>query len=158
MARSLKVVFRSDVRGIAQAGEVKMVSPGYARNFLFPRQLAFPATERSLRQWETERQGFLAKASRLRQESEGLAQKLEGTSCTVTAKAGPEGRLFGSVTRQEIVEALAKEGITLDKRAILLPEPIKQIGTTVVSIRLHTGIQTQLKVNVTPEAMQNPSL
>src|SRR5579864_5433333 len=103
MARSLKVVFRSDVRGIAQAGDVKQVSPGYARNYLFPRQLAFPAHPAALRQWETERQGTLAKAAHARQESQNLAQRLEALACTVTAKAGPEGRLFGSISRQEIV-------------------------------------------------------
>src|SRR5215467_5106752 len=102
----MKVVFRSDVRGIAQAGDVKNVSSGYARNFLFPRQLAFPATDGSLRQWETERQGTLAKVSRLREQSQSLSQKIEAVTLSLKAKASPEGRLFGSVGRAEIAAAL----------------------------------------------------
>ena len=87
MSNSLKVVFRSDVRGIAQAGDVKNVAPGYARNFLFPRKLAFPATEGSLKQWETERQGTLVKVSRLREASQTLAQKIEALTVSVTVSA-----------------------------------------------------------------------
>src|SRR5438477_10473216 len=100
MAHTLKVVFRSDVRGIAEAGDVKNVSSGYARNFLFPRQLAFPAAGGALRQWESERQGTLAKATRIRGEVQALAQKMEALTLTIPAKASPEGRLFGSVGRQ----------------------------------------------------------
>src|SRR5580704_6948634 len=100
MPSSLKVVFRSDIRGIAKAGDVKNVSSGYARNFLFPRKLAFPASDGALRQWETERQGTLAKAARLRTDTESVAQKIEALACTISAKASDEGRLFGSVSRQ----------------------------------------------------------
>ncbi len=153
MARSLKVVFRSDVRGIAQAGDVKMVSPGYARNYLFPRELAFPATDSAMRQWETERQGTLAKASHKREANQDLAKKVEATTCTISAKASAEGRLFGSVSRQEILDAMKKEGIDLDKQAVLLPEPIKQAGLAAVTIRLGSGVQALLKVNVVAEGL-----
>lgn len=151
MARSLKVVFRGDVRGIAQAGDVKMVSPGYARNFLFPRKLAFPASEAALRQWDTERQGTLAKVARGREQSQVLAQQIEAASCTIPVKARSDGHLFGSVNRQEIVAALAQQGVVLEKRAILLSEPIRQVGPTQVSVRLKAGQQVSLKVNVVPE-------
>jgi large subunit ribosomal protein L9 len=151
MADSVKVVFRSDVRGIAQAGDVKNVSAGYARNFLLPRKLAFLATAGKLRQWDTERQGTLAKASRLREETQTIAQKIEAVTCTIPAKASAEGRLFGSVSRQEIQAALAKEGVTLDKRAIALGEPLKQVGLANVPVHLGSGVQAQLKVNVVPE-------
>ncbi len=152
MANSVKVVFRSDVRGIAQAGDVKNVSAGYARNYLFPRKLAFPATTGTLRQWETERQGTLAKALRQRDDAQSLAQRIEALSCTISAKASAEGRLFGSVSRQEIHQALAKEGITIDKRAIALGEPIKQVGVATVPVNLGSGVQAQLKVTVAAEA------
>jgi large subunit ribosomal protein L9 len=151
MANSLKVVFRSDVRGIAQAGDVKNVSAGYARNFLFPRKLAFQASEGALRQWETERQGTLAKAARRREGSQTLAQKIEALACTITAKASTEGRLFGSVSRQEIKESLAKEGIALDRRSIELAEPLKQVGPATVPIHLGNGVVAQLKVTVVGE-------
>ena len=151
MANSIKVVFRSDVRGIAQAGEVKNVSPGYARNFLFPRQLAFLASKGLLRQWETERQGTLAKASKLREDKQTIGARIEAITCTITAKASAEGRLFGSVSRQEIREALVKEGITLDRRAIELREPLKQVGLATIPVHLGSGVQAQLKVNVIAE-------
>jgi len=151
MPHALKVVFRSDVRGIAQAGDVKNVSAGFARNYLFPRKLAFPASETMLRQWETERQGALAKATRLREESQTLAQKIEAITCTLTAKAGGEGRLFGSVGRQEIAEALVKEGLKVDKRMISLSEPIKTVGASTVTVRLGGGVQAPLKLNVVAE-------
>jgi large subunit ribosomal protein L9 len=119
MANSVKVVFRSDVRGIAQAGDVKNVSSGYARNYLFPRKLAFPASDSALRQWETERQGTLAKAAHNRQEAQAVAQRIDAVTCTITARVGDENRLFGSVGRAEILQALAKEGIQVDKGSIL---------------------------------------
>jgi len=151
VAHSLKVVFQADVRGIAHAGDVKTVSPGYARNYLFPRKLAFPATESALRQWESVRQGTLAKAARLREDLQTLAQKIESLACTVAAKSSPEGKLFGSVGRQDILDALLKQGVKLDKRAVMLPKPIKQTGTTTVQVQLASGVQAKLAVHVTPE-------
>src|SRR5450755_396125 len=136
MANSLKVVFRSDVRGIAQAGDVKNVSAGYARNFLFPRKLAFAANAGALKQWETERAGTLAKATRSREDKQSVASRVEAVTCTISAKASAEGRLFGSVGRSDIREALVKEGITLDRRAIELVEPLKQVGLSTVPVHL----------------------
>ena len=157
MARSFKVVFRSDVRGIAQAGDVKAVSPGYARNYLFPRHLAFPATDAALRQWETERQGWIAKATRLREQAQAFAAQLEAVTCTITAKTGTEGRLFGSVNRQEIVDALAKANLNVDKRTVELAEPIKQVGSYTVAVRLHSGLLAQVKVQVVAEEEPTPN-
>ena len=151
MAHSLKVVFRSDVRGIARAGDVKNVSPGYARNFLFPRQLAFPATGGALRQWDTERQGTLAKAAKRREDTQSVAQKIEALTLTITAKASDEGRLFGSVTRQEIKDTLSKEGVAVDRRMIELAEPIKQTGPVTIPVHLGNGVQAQLKITVVRE-------
>jgi large subunit ribosomal protein L9 len=149
VARNLKVVFQSDVRGIAQAGDVKMVSPGYARNYLFPRDLAFPATDAALKQWETVRQGTLAKAQRRRETAQAQAQQIEALSVTMTAKASPEGKLFGSVGRQDIREALKAQGVTVEKGAIQLTKPIKQVGSSVLKVQLSSGVQANLTVNVT---------
>jgi len=151
MAHSVKVVFRSDVRGIAHAGDVKSVSPGYARNFLYPRKLAFPAADGALRQWETERQGTLAKAAKRREESQTVAQKIEALALTIPAKASDEGRLFGSVTRQTVQNALAKEGVTIDRRMIELPEPIKHTGPATVPVHLGNGVQANLNITVVGE-------
>lgn len=151
MARNVKVVFRADVRGIAQAGEVKTVSPGYARNYLFPQNLAFPATPSALRQWETERQGVLAHALRLREESQGVGQRIDALAITLTAKVGHEGQLFGSIGRQVILEALAKEGITIEKAALLMDGPIKSTGPQAIQVRLSGGVQATLKLTVVAE-------
>lgn len=152
MANSLKVVFRADVRGIAQAGDVKTVSPGYARNYLFPRHLAFPATGQALKQWETERQGAMAKAAKKRDDAASLAQRIDALTITLSAKVGQDGHLFGSVGRQELSAALAKEGITVDKRAVELADPIRQTGLATVPVRVGAGVLAQLKVNVVAAA------
>lgn len=146
---NLKVVFKADIHGIAKAGDVKNVSPGYARNYLFPRELAFPATETALKQWETVRQGTLAKAARKREAAQSIAEKVQAVSLSFTVKTSVEGRLFGSVGRQEIVEELAKQGITVDKQAVVLPKPIKQLGPTTVAVKLPSGIEAKLNVTVT---------
>jgi len=151
MARNVKVVFRADVRGIAQAGEIKTVAPGYARNYLFPHALAFPATPAALRQWETERQGVLAHAERLRAESKAVGQRIDNLAVSITAKVGHEGQLFGSVGRQDLLDALAKEGITIEKAALLLDAPIRSTGTHAVPVRLSGGVQAVFKVTVVGE-------
>jgi large subunit ribosomal protein L9 len=151
MANSLKVVFKSDIRGIAKAGDVKNVSSGYARNFLFPRKLAFPASDGAMRQWETERQGTLTKAAKLRDDAQSLAQNIEALALTLSAKSSDEGRLFGSITRQEIKDALAKEGIKVDRRTIELVEPIKQTGPITVPVHLGNGVTAQLKITIVGE-------
>ncbi len=151
MPSSVKVVFKASVRGIAQAGDVKSVSAGFARNFLFPRKLAFPAIEGALRQWETQRQGTLAKADKERTDSEGIAQKIDGITLTIPAKSSDEGRLFGSVTKMEIKAALSKEGIQVDRRMIELREPLKQTGTVTVPVQLGHGVTAQLKITVVGE-------
>ena len=151
MAHSLKVVFRSDIRGIARAGDVKNVSPGYARNFLFPRKLAFPASDGAMRQWETERQGTLTKAAKLRDDTQSVAQNIEALTLTITAKSSDEGRLFGSVTRQEIKDALSKEGIQVDRRTIELVAPLKQTGPATVPVHLGHGVTAQLKITIVGE-------
>lgn len=151
MAHSVQVVFRSDVRGIAQAGDVKNVSSGYARNYLFPRKLAFPASDSLLRQWETERQGTMAKAARVREAAQSLAERLEALTCSITAKASAEGKLFGSVGAPDIVAALAKEGLTIDKKDVVLPQHIKQVGPATVTVHVGAGTQASLKINVVPE-------
>ena len=116
-------------------------------------QSGFSGDAERLKQWETERQGTLAKAAHRRDEAQTLAQKIESTPCVITAKVGEEGKLFGSVGRQEIVDALAKAVLSLDKHAVLLDNPIKQAGSTTVPVRLSGGLQAQLKVDIVPEAV-----
>jgi large subunit ribosomal protein L9 len=151
VAKNLKVVFKSEIRGIAKAGDVKMVSPGYARNYLFPRRLAFAATDAAIRQWDTVRQGTIAKTERQSSSAQELAQKIEAASVSVAVKAGADGRLFGSVGRQDIAAELARQGLKVEKHAVALPQPIKQVGTSIVIVQLGAGIQAKLNVTVTAE-------
>ncbi len=149
---NMKVVFKADIHGIAKAGDVKNVSPGFARNYLFPRGLAFSANDAALKQWETVRQGTMAKAQRKREAAQSLAEKVQAAPVAITVKASAEGRIFGSVGRQEIVQALAKQGVTVDKHAIALVKPIKELGTTVVPVKLPSGVVAKLNVTVTAQS------
>lgn len=158
MARNVKVVFRADVRGIAQAGDVKTVSPGYARNYLFPHQLAFPATPSALRQWETERTGVLAHAERLREESKAVGQRIDALTVTIVAKVSHEGHLFGSVGRADLMAELEKENIKIEKAALLMDGPIKAIGSHAIPVRLSGGVQATLKVNVVAEEQKESTV
>ncbi len=151
MPSSMKVVFRTDVRGIAKAGDVKKVASGYARNFLLPRNLAFLATDGTLKQWDTERQGTLAKVAKLRTDAESVASRIDALALSINAKSSDEGRLFGSITKMEIKNALAKEGVTVDRRSIELREPIKQTGLVTVPVQLGNGVTAQLKITVVGE-------
>jgi len=115
----LKVIFREDIARVGSAGETKNVSDGYARNFLFPKQLALPATEANLKRWESESK---VREVRLRQDMESarnIATQLENASIQLTARAGREGHLFGSITSQMIAEALLQKGFSIDKKNIL---------------------------------------
>ena len=151
MARPIKVVFRSDVRGVAQAGDVKAVAAGFARNYLLPRNIAFVATPSALRQWETERHVVLTHAVKLRADVQALAEKLDGMTVTLTAKVSPEGALFGSINRNDILAALEKQNYTVEKGALLLDAPIKSVGIHSVILRLGSGVSATLKVEVVGE-------
>ena len=150
MARPIKVVFRSDVRGVAQAGDVKAVAAGFARNYLLPRNIAFVATPSALRQWETERHVVLTHAVKLRADVQALAEKLDGMTVTLTAKVSPEGALL-SINRNDILAALEKQNYTVEKGALLLDAPIKSVGIHSVILRLGSGVSATLKVEVVGE-------
>lgn len=148
---AVKVIFLQDVKGQGKQGEIKDVSEGYARNYLLPRKLAVEATEgnlKTLRAREAQKQREAEE--RLRQAQE-LAAKLNGMVVEIYAKSGENGRLFGAVTGKQIAEALAAQGIQLDKRKIELEEPIRQPGTVTVTVRLHPEVVTNLRVRVLPQ-------
>ncbi len=125
----MKVIFQQDVRGQGKKGEMKEVSDGYARNFLFPKNLAVAATADNLNAMKLKEKAKAAQAAKERAEALENAKKLEQVEVKVLAKAGSNGRLFGSVTSKEIAEALeAQHGITIEKNKIVQPEPIKTFG------------------------------
>lgn len=146
-----QVILRTDVADLGRAGEVVEVKPGYARNYLIPQGLAYSASEGSVSRLEGERQQAQLSVDRQKSRAEGLAAELEGRSVSFKVKAGEEGRLFGSVTTGDIAEQLASEGVTIDRRDIMLEEPIKELGVFRVPVRLHADVRPELTVWVVAE-------
>ncbi|MBQ1410115.1 MAG: 50S ribosomal protein L9 [Oscillospiraceae bacterium] len=145
----MKVILLQDIRGQGKKGEMINVSDGYARNFLFPRKLAQEATADNVNTMRMNDKAKQEKEQRAREEAAALSAKLREMTLAVYAKGGGAGRLFGSVTSQEISDALkAQEGIELDKRKIVIEDAIKSVGAYTVKIKLGFGIDAPLKVEV----------
>ena len=146
----MKVILLQDVRGQGKKGEMINVSDGYARNFLFPRKLAQEATADNINTMRMNDKAKKEKEQRAREEAAALSAKLRELTLSVLAKGGGAGRLFGSVTSQEISDALKEqEGIDLDRRKIVIDDSIKTVGLYTVKVKLGFGIDAPLKVDVT---------
>jgi len=150
----MEVILQEDVPNLGDMGDVVRVKGGYARNFLLPRGLAVEANRRNLGIMEHQRRVVAAKVERQRKIGETLAQQLAAVTLTVTARAGEEGRLFGSVTNMDIERLLRDRGFAIERRRILLEVPIKTLGTYTVSIQLGRDLQSAITVTVEPEAEQ----
>ena len=147
----IELILRQNVPSLGQAGDLVRVKPGYARNFLLPHGLAFEATEGNKKRIAAETKARDAVAAAERGAAEAFALQLQAVSLSFTAKAGEDGRLFGSITTGDIAEALADKGLTVDKRKIELEHPLKHLGLHNVIVRLHPDVQADIKVNVTAE-------
>ncbi|HEY0351747.1 MAG TPA: 50S ribosomal protein L9 [Gemmatimonadales bacterium] len=147
----IEVILREDIKTLGQAGEMVRVKPGYARNYLLPQGLAYEATEGNKKRIAAETRVRSAKNQAERTEAERFAATLNGVTLTLSGKAGEEGKLFGSITSQDIAEALARQGYTVDRRRIELEHPIKSIGTHTVAVRLHPEVNAELRVSVVAE-------
>ena len=146
------VLLLKDVHGLGHAGEVKKVTDGYARNFLIPRKLATVATDVAIKQAEQHRQAASRQQIKVLTEAQAFAQVLDGVSLSFKARAGEGDRLYGSITNAHIADALAeKVGREVDKRKIDLEEPIKEIGTHAVTIRLAPEAEAKIIVVVERE-------
>lgn len=148
MATNVKVLLQSDVDNLGVGGEVVRVRAGYARNFLLPRGLALPATAGNLSRVEELKKAALSRKKQEREGAEQLAQKLSSLAISVARAVGEEGKMYGSVTAKDIADATARAGVDLDRRRITLGEPIKQLGTFQVSVKLHQDVTATLKVEV----------
>jgi len=147
----MQVILKKDIEKLGKVGEAVSVKVGYARNFLFPKKLALPATEANLKVVEREKEKTAQRQAQEKQRSEELAKKLAITSCTITVQAGEDGKLFGSVTNQDIAAAYKAEGIEIDKRKIEISEPVKEVGVFKINIKLHPEVSTEAKVWVVKE-------
>lgn len=147
----MKVILREDIEKLGKAGEVVKVADGYGRNYLIPRNLAFPANVRNMKTLEHDRRVIETRAKKARKAAEDVARSLSGMTVAISAKAGEEGKLFGAVTSRDIAEALEKAGVATDRKSIQLAEPIKQIGEYKVKVRVAAEVVPEITVNVTAE-------
>ena len=145
----MKVILLQDVKGKGKKGQMLEVSDGYARNFMLPRKLAVEATADAINTMRMNDKATQERIAREKAEAMALAQKLREMTLVVTAKGGRAGRLFGSVTNQEIADALkSKTGVTIDKRKIVIADPIKNVGTYTVTCKLGYEITAPLTVKI----------
>src|SRR5688500_14175217 len=142
----MEVILRQAVDNLGHPGDVVTVSPGFARNYLLPRGIAFAATEGNKKRISIEKARLEAAEAERRAGAEEIAKKLEEVSITFSARVGDEGKLFGSVTSADITEQLAAQGFTVEKRQIDLHEPIKALGVYRVPVRLHADVRPEIKV------------
>ena len=145
----MKVILLSDVKGQGKKGEIVNVSDGYARNFLFPRNLAQEANAQNLNSAQVRQDAAAHKKAVEKKNAEELAAQLADRGVTIQAKCGSTGRLFGAITNAEIAEALsAQTGLDIDKKKVVLQNPIKELGTYTVTLKLYAGVQTNIRLTV----------
>ena len=144
----VKVILKEDVEHLGKMGTLVEVKDGFARNFLLPNRKAVLATDKNTRELEHERKVIEIKLKKIRKEAEGLGEKIQALTLHIQVQAGEEDKLFGSVTSQDIAEALEKESVTIDKKKIMLEKPIKELGIFPVPIRLHADVIANIKVSV----------
>lgn len=147
----MKVILKKNVDKLGKVGETATVKDGYARNFLLPQGLALPATPANLKIIEQEKRRSALRQEQEKQAAQELADKINATSCTISVQAGEDGKLFGSVTNQDVAQAYKQEGISIDKKKIELPEPIKEVGVFKVEVRLHPEVIAEAKIWVVKE-------
>lgn len=144
----MKVILQEDVANLGTTGQVVNVADGYGRNYLLPRNLAVLADERNTRRTEHQQRLAAARQAKVLAAAKELATKISGTAVSIKRKAGDEDKLFGSVTNQDVQEALAAQGVEVDRRNIVLAEPIKNIGVFQVPVRVHKDVEATVKVYV----------
>jgi len=147
----MKVILIKDVASVGKAGDLVNASDGYARNFLIPRGLAKEASGKNIQGLEREREIAARKANRERKTAQELVEGLEGVTCHISRKVGQQDKLFGSVTSKDIRDALNDQGAKVDKKDIVLEEPIKTLGEFAVKIKVHPGMSATITVVVTGE-------
>lgn len=147
----MKVILKQTIESLGIIGSEVEVKKGYARNFLIPQNKAVTATPQNRKQMALEKKKIELQMAKERKLAEEMAERLQGVSCRIVAKVADEDRLYGSVTVRDIADALAEQGIEVQKRMILLSDPIKLLGTYSIPIRVYKGIKPEITVEVVPE-------
>ena len=149
----MKIILQQDIKNVGKEGEIVNVADGYARNYLFPRKLAIEAAGGALKNVQMRQALEERRGEKLKAQADQAAGKIEGKSVQITAKAGSGNRLYGSITAQDIADAIKENlGVTVDKRKIHLADPIKAMGTYTVPVKLHRDISVSLNVEVVKAA------
>lgn len=144
----MQIILTEEIKGVGRAGEIVSVKDGYGRNFLIPKKLAVPATSNNLKALEHEKKVIGDRQNKLKRGAEKVAREIEALSCSIPCQVGEEGKLFGSVTSIDIEKFLQGKGIEVDRKNILLGDPIKSLGEYAVAIKLHQDVKANLKVSV----------
>ena len=145
----MKVILKENVENLGSIGDIVKVAPGYARNFLLPKGFAIEATEKNAKALEHTKRHLEYKKNRVLEAAKQLAAKIEGITLSIAHQAGSDDRLFGAVTNMELAEQLKAQGIEIDRKRIVLAEPIKQLGDYTATVKLHPEVTAALKVSVT---------
>jgi large subunit ribosomal protein L9 len=148
----MKVILKQNVETLGKAGDLVKVADGYARNFLVPKGLAAEASSRNLKVFDHERQRIIQQADKIQKQAEEAALRLSTVTVTIARRVGEQDKLFGSVGVKDIEEALVAQGIEIEKKSVLLDEPIKALGEFPVRIKISAGVTGQIKVAVVAEA------
>jgi large subunit ribosomal protein L9 len=146
----MKVILIEPVPSLGKAGDVVQVAVGYARNFLIPKKLALESTPANMQLLERQRESFLGKVGKEKKNAQDLADKIENLSFTLARPSGENEKLFGSVTSMDLQKLLAQQGIPVDRRKILLSNPIKNLGSQTIPVKLHPEVVAQMKITVVP--------
>ncbi len=147
----MEVILKENVEALGKIGDMIRVKDGYARNFLIPKGLAIQADGRNVELLKQQREAVKKKAEKQKKEAESLRDVLENAVCSITARAGEQGKLFGSVTARDLEESLKSQGIAVDRKTICFEEPIKSLGEFTVSVKLPLSVTAKLKVVVLGE-------
>lgn len=147
----MEVILNKTIDNLGLEGDIVNVKPGYARNFLIPQQMAMPVSKQNLARLQQEKDAIESRLERERKDAEALSGKLSGITIEIARRVGDDDRLFGSVTSADIAEKLAAKGITVDRRAIVLNDPIKSLGETRIGVKVGFQMTTEIIVQVIPE-------
>lgn len=147
----MQVILREDIDNLGKIGDLVKVADGYARNFLVPKKKAIEATPKNVHAMDHAKKMVSDRLRRLKKEAAADADRIKALAITIKAKAGEEGKLFGSVTSMDIAEAMKAQGVVVDKRKIVLDEPIKRLGDHTITVKLHADVTADFKLSVVAE-------
>jgi large subunit ribosomal protein L9 len=148
----IKVILEKDIPNLGVAGDVKDVAPGYARNYLLPRRLAVPASPRATARWDAKKDQVTMDRRTKLAAAQAEAKRIEGIVCGIGARAGEDGKLFGSVTTTDVARVLAEKGVMVDRRWVEIRVAIRTVGDFTGAVRLHPQVRAEFKIQVSPLA------